>query len=326
MPNTLPFIVQPGADEPEELVAFAKVRSPSLLEALDRHGAVLLRGLSGAGSEALEGVAGALGAELMEYQDRAAHRTQVAGRVYTSADYPPHHEIFLHNEATYATRFPRKLFLHCLQPAQSGGETPIADSAAVCDRLPREILQTFARRGVAIVRNFGTGAFGPSWQTAFQTEDRDELEDYCRRAGIETEWKGGDRLRTCQVRPALIRHPASGRLVWFNHVAALHVSTLPAATRRTVLKLFTDADYPCNTYYGDGASIEPEVLDAIRDAYRSEAATFAWREGDLLALDNLRVAHGRAPFKGSRRVLAALAEPTEWAAMEVPGADELRSR
>jgi alpha-ketoglutarate-dependent taurine dioxygenase len=262
----------------------------------------------------------------MDYQDRAAHRSIVEGRVYTSADYPPNHELFFHNEATYAKRFPSKLFLHCLTAASTGGETPIADSTEVCARLAPEIVRTFAEKGVCYVRHFGTGAFGPSWQTAFQTEDRDELEAYCRRSGIETEWVDGRQLRTRQIRPAVIRHPVSGRPVWFNHAAALHVSTLPPATRRTILKLFSEADYPCNTYHGDGSTIEPEVLDAIRDAYRSEAATFAWRAGDLLILDNLRVAHGRAPYKGRREVLAVLAEPTDWTEVEVMGVDQLGSR
>ncbi len=321
----LPCILEPTPDDPTGLAAFASERRAPILDALERHGAVLLRGLTGAGSEALEHVAETIGPPLMDYQDRAAHRTRVGGRVYTSADYPPKHELFLHNEATYARRFPRKLFLHCVTPAESGGETPLADSVSVCERLSPEIVDAFARKGVSYVRSFGTGAFGPSWQDAFQTGDRDELEDYCRESGIETEWRDGDRLRTQQTRPALIRHPQSGRTVWFNHAASLHVSTLPPATRRMVLKLFTDADYPCNTYYGDGSVIESDVLDAIRDAYRAESVTFEWREGDLLVLDNLRVAHGRAAYKGPRSVLAALAEPAEWSEMEVPGADELRS-
>jgi alpha-ketoglutarate-dependent taurine dioxygenase len=323
MSIAIPYIIEPGPDDPTELDAFASARRASILEALECEGAVLLRRLGGAGPAAFERAAEHLGAPLMDYQDRAAHRSPIAGRVYTSADYPPKHEIFLHNEATYARRFPRKLFLHCVTPAASGGATPLADAVAVQERLPREIVRAFARRGVSYVRNFGTGAFGPSWQDAFQTEDRDELEDYCRRSGIETEWLGGDRLRTRQTRPALIRHPRSGRSVWFNHAAALHVSTLPGATRRTVLKLFTDADYPCNTYYGDGSPIEPDVLDAIRKAYADETITFEWHEGDLLVLDNLRVAHGRSSFKGPRRVLAVLADPAEWQEMEVPSVDEL---
>jgi len=301
-----------------DLVATAASRREEILAALAESGAVLLRGGTGFGVEAFQEVAEALAPPLMAYHDRAAHRTLLSGRVYTSADYPPHHELFLHNEATYAARWPRTLLLHCLRPADSGGRTPIADAGRVYARLAPRIRRTFATRGVAYVRNFGSGLFGPSWQDAFQTRDRGELEAYCREAGIDFEWPGEDHLRTRQVRPALLLHPRLGAPIWFNHAAALHVSTLPERTRRTISKLFREADYPCNTYYGDGSAIEPEVLAAIRDAYRSEAATFEWRAGDVLMLDNLRVAHGRDPFKGRREVLTILAEPCGWSEVEVP--------
>jgi alpha-ketoglutarate-dependent taurine dioxygenase len=325
MTAELPHILEPGAGDPADLLSFASNRHTQILEDLAHHGAVLLRGLAGTGVEALGPVAETLAPPLMEYQDRAAHRSQIAGHVYTSADYPPGHELFLHNEATYALRFPRRLFLHCITSAESGGETPIADSTKICARLAPDILRAFARRGVRYVRNFGTGAFGPTWQNAFQTTDRDELERYCRAAGIEFEWLDDERLRTKQTRPALIRHLKSGRPVWFNHAATLHVSTLPAGPRRTILKLFSEESYPCNTYYGDGATIEPAVLDAIRDAYRKESTTFEWQPGDLLVLDNLRVAHGRYAFKGSREVLAVLADPTDWTQVEVLRSDDIGS-
>lgn len=321
----LPCILEAKTEPPATASAHAAEHRDSILSTLREHGAVLLRGFGTEGPGTLEETAGCLAPPLMDYQDRAAHRTRIAGQVFTSADYPPKHDLFLHNEATYARRFPRKLFLHCLTPARKGGETPIADATEVFARLDDGVVRRFAESGVAYVRNFGTGAFGPSWQDAFQTDDRETLEAYCRVSGIETEWLDDQRLRTRQVRPALIRHPDSGRIVWFNHAAALHVSTLPAATRRTILKLFDADTYPCNTTYGDGTPIEPEVLDAIRAAYLEARVTFDWRRGDLLMLDNLRVAHGRAPFQGPREVLAALAEPAEWKEMEVPRVDELGS-
>lgn len=40
-----------------------------------------------------------------------------------------------------------------------------------------------------------------------------------------------------------------------------------------------------------------------------ETICFAWQQGDLLMIDNMLVAHGRNPFDGPRRILAAMGEP-----------------
>jgi len=165
---------------------------------------------------------------------------------------------------------------------------------------------------VLYVRNFG-GPLGMSWEEVFQTSDRLELETFCRENEIAFEWTARGRLRTRQVRPAVARHPRTEGRVWFNHVTALHVSTLPPRLRGMLQKLVRDdADLPSNTYYGDGAPIEPEVLDEIRHAYEIEAVPVAWRSGDVLMIDNLLVAHGRLPFDGPRDVVVVLAEPMNW--------------
>jgi hypothetical protein len=42
------------------------------------------------------------------------------------------------------------------------------------------------------------------------------------------------------------------------------------------------------------------VLDQIRGTYQQERIVFSWKEGDVLLLDNMLTAHGRAPKKISR--------------------------
>jgi hypothetical protein len=71
-----------------------------------------------------------------------------------------------------------------------------------------------------------------------------------------------------------------------------------------------ESELPRNVFYGDGTAIEEGVLDEIRDVYADLLLTFPWREGDILALDNMLTSHGRAPFTGPRRVLVAMAEPS----------------
>ena len=300
-----------------ELTPWA-AQNRGLIEAhLSRHGAILFRNFRSDGEDILERFIPAVSGALMEYHDRATPRTEVKGRVYTATDYPADQSIFLHNESSFAQVWPMKIFFHCSVAPQQGGETPVADVRRVLARIGAETRAKFARLGVMVARNFAGGLLGLPWQTVFQTNDRALMEQYCKRAGIRFEWQGENRLRTRQIRPATARHPRTGEEVWFNHAAALHVSTLDPLLRKTLLKMFREETLPNNTYYGDGSPIEDSVLAEIRRAYDDETVAFSWQQGDLLALDNMLAAHGRRPFTGPRKILVGMAEPMSWD--ELPG-------
>ncbi|HEX5708018.1 MAG TPA: TauD/TfdA family dioxygenase, partial [Pyrinomonadaceae bacterium] len=149
-------------------------------------------------------------------------------------------------------------------------------------------------------------------QDAFQTRSKSDVERYCREHEITFEWRPGDRLRTRQVRPAVARHPRTGELAWFNHATFFHVSTLGASIREQMLGALGEDDLPNNTFYGDGTPVEPEVMEQLRAAYLREKLAFAWRQFDVLMLDNMLASHGREPFTPPRRVVTAMADPCHW--------------
>ena len=303
----LPLLVEP-ASLGVDLMAWAAANRDLLEEKLQQHGGILFRGFNLQGPEGLEAFIRAVSGESLEYRERSSPRTAVKGNIYTSTDYPASQPIFLHNENSYQKEWPLKIFFFCKQPPAEGGETPIADCRKVLARIAPEVRDRFASRQWMYVRNFGDG-FGLSWQTVFQTTDKSQIKRHCQEKGIAVEWKEGDRLRTRAVRSALVRHPKTGEPIWFNHATFFHISTLEPAVRNALLAEFADSELPANTYYGDGTPIEPEVMDHLREAYRSATVSFAWQKGDLLMLDNMLVAHGRAPFSGPREILVGMAEP-----------------
>lgn len=304
--SELPLVVRP-AIQGVDVQEWVRTNCPLLNEKLLQHGGILFRGFPLHEPTDLESFIQAVSGESLEYSERSSPRSAVSGNIYTSTDYPPSYPIFLHNENSYQARWPQKIFFMCRQPAQEGGATPIADCRRVLQHIDPEILDRFARHGWMYVRNFGDG-FGLSWQSVFQTKDRAKVEEYCAKSGIQVEWREGERLRTYAVRPALACHPLSGEAIWFNHATFFHVTTLEPDIREPLLAEFGERELPSNTFYGDGATIPPEVLDHLREAYRRETVRFPWQKGDLLMLDNMLVAHGREPFSGPRQILVGMAE------------------
>lgn len=314
--SALPAVIDATASDSDPLV-FAATERRHLEALLATHGAVLVRGLRIEGPDELERIAMVLLGALADYDDRATPRSVLAGRVLTSTDAPAHLTIPAHNEASFAAEVPARLLFWCARPAARGGRTPLTDAVRVYRRLDAAVRDPFERLGVRYLRAFGFGP-GMTWQKAFGVTEREALERHCRERGIGWEWCGGDRLRTVQVRPAVARHPLSGEPVWLNHAMALHASSLPVELRRTIEREMGAAALPHATTYGDGTPIPDEVVEVLRAAYRAETATFDWREGDLLLVDNLRVAHGREPYSGERSVAVAMGQPVRWSDLAPP--------
>lgn len=100
-----------------------------------------------------------------------------------------------------------------------------------------------------------------------------------------------------------------GELVWFNHAAFFHISSLQAGVPEAFMNNFSEENLPYNTYYGDGTRIDDAEANEVLAAYDAEKIIFPWRDGDVLLLDNMTMAHGRQPYKGTRQVIVAMVEP-----------------
>ncbi len=304
---TLPFIFQaPAAGDTWQ--AHREQIQQVVDTELPRAGGVLFRGFAFKGEADFEAFASSFGHELLTYDYASTPRTKLNNRVYTSTEYPAHQVIPLHNEQSYSLNWPMKIWFHCVQASQVGGETPIADSREVYRQLDPVIRQRFADKRLMYVRNYGNGLDLP-WQQAFSTEDRAQVEQYCKASNIDFEWNEEDELSTRQVCQAVARHPVSGEWVWFNQAHLFHISNLAPAVRETLISIVGEEGVPRNVFYGDGSPIELEALEHVRAVLQRCQVSFPWRAGDVLMLDNMLVAHGRSTFQGARKVVVAMAEP-----------------
>lgn len=319
----LPLVVEPGVPG-VSLGDWIRSNRELVDHKLLEHGAILFRGFPVRSAEEFHQLTSSVAGDLLQYRERSTPRTAVGNRIYTSTEYPADQEIPMHNESSYSHEWPGKLWFFCLQPPAEGGETPLADSEKVLERIDPEIRQRFIDKQVMYVRNYRQG-LDLDWRTAYQTEDRAQVEAYCRASGTELEWLGDDQLRTRQVRQSVLRHPRTGDVVWFNQAHLFHVSSLEPDVRESLLELCGEEGLPRNTYYGDGSPIEDSTLDHVREVYRQESITFPWQQGDVVLVDNVLVAHGRRPFSGPRKILVAMSEAMRAPDGE-PGGTSARAR
>jgi alpha-ketoglutarate-dependent taurine dioxygenase len=303
--QSLPLILEPVSDQ-VDLADWIRSNRAHIDEQRSLHGGVLFRGFEQSTAQDFERTAAALCDELYaEYGDLP--REGVAGKVYTSTPYPEDKSILYHNESSHMSSWPSKINFFCVTVAKEGGATPIVDCRKVYQQLLPEVRGKFQEKGLMYVRNFSAG-LDVSWQRFFGTEDRELVEASCQRSGMTCEWHGDADLRLSQRCRAVLRHPRTGELSFFNQVQLHHVHCLEPEVRQSLLSLFRREDLPRHVYYGDGTPIEDAVMDHIGEVYEANAVRFQWRQGDLVSLDNMLTAHARDPYVGPRKIVVALGD------------------
>jgi hypothetical protein len=243
----------------------------------------------------------------MAEREGFAPRTPYAGGIYSSSRWPADEAMCMHHELSYAAEVPGYVVFGCLTAPAKGGRTNVADSQKVLRALPADLVAPFARCGWLLTRMYHE--IGVSWTDAFRTRDPAEVDAYCATAGVEHEWLPNDRLRTRQRRAAVIQHPGTKIPGWFNQIAFLNELALDPVSRRYLLGAYGPSGLPFNTAYGDGTPISRDTIDLINEVYRQSSVGEPWQGGDILVVDNLRMAHSREPYEGTREIVVVMGDP-----------------
>ncbi|NEP72548.1 non-ribosomal peptide synthetase [Okeania sp. SIO2G5] len=306
--QTFPLVIQPNSQE-VDIVDWAKNNQDFFETNLRQHGAILLKNFNINSASKFEKVAGAITPSLFgEYGDLP--REGVSKKVYGSTPYPEDKAILFHNESSHLHRWPQKIFFLCLKAAESGGETPIVDCRKVYQMLNPQLREKLEEKQLMYVRNY-IEDLDVSWQDFFHTNNKSEVESYCKNARIEFEWLDKNGLKTAKIRPAITTHPQTGEKIFFNQIQLHHISYLDAAVRQSLLSEFGEERLPRNVYYGDGSPIEDSVIEEIEAIYEQAAISFPWQPGNMIMLDNMLIAHGRNPYVGERKIVVAMGELME---------------
>lgn len=305
LPGRPPVLQVAGTGDP---VGWADRHREAVRALVTEHGSVLVRGLGLRDADQTGAVFSRLADVLVAEREAFAPRDVVADGVHSSTTWPAAQPMCMHHELSYLLEVPGLLLLACLTAPTDGGTTGLADGTAVLEALPTDLVARFEREGWLLARTYND-EIGASWTEAFGSTDRSVVESYCHGQDIEFAWQADGGLRTRQRRPAVVRHPVSGRRCWFNQVAFLSEWTLDPEVREYLVDAYGEDGLPFTTRFGDGTPIGEDVVALLNEVYPAHTVREAWQAGDLMLVDNIRTAHDREPYTGPREVLVGLGDP-----------------
>lgn len=318
----LPLVIEPSQNFSfEQFLGYLKEQHEPLKKKLLTFGGILFRGFPVEGADGFNAVIDALGlGKPLNYIGGDTPRDKVKGKVYTSTEAPPSLMIPLHNEMSFIKNYPRHIYFYCDTPSQTGGETIIADARSVYKAVDAKVKEQFVHQGLRYISNF----YGQSrildmvnrfqrahktWMDAFETQKKDEVEKLCAANEFGYKWNKKDWLQVIYETPAVIAHPETGERVWFNqaHLYDYNPRLLGFWNWLGTKLIYMRKDTVMHEiYYGDGKALPRRELYHVMDTLEKETIKFPWKKGDVMVLDNVLAMHGRAPFTGKRRILAAL--------------------
>jgi alpha-ketoglutarate-dependent taurine dioxygenase len=243
----------------------------------------------------------------------------------------------VHLELCYTPNPPAKLYFYVDQPnLPPGGQTPLADFRQVWRDLPSQLKDKLTTKGLLYRRRYFNEKLGApldplqhkAWQAMFETSDKAKVDRMAAAEAFDTHWDSKDNLLLTHHAVINRTHAVTKEEYWSTHFNVLHAATatVPSAfsaqllnDKRPLVPFFMLAalmyvrhtllgfDYGSDMVFGDDASAIPwDDAMTIRRTISRNTWIFDWNRGDMLILDNHRIAHGRTPYyHGSRKVYVA---------------------
>jgi hypothetical protein len=289
-------------------------RRDDLLHKAEQHGAMLFRGLPLNSPDDCDAFVAAFGLTNFPYIESLSNAVRVnfTERIFSANEAPPDVTIYFHHEMAQTPIYPAKLFFFCQQPAEQGGETPLCRSdvlfeqlAERCPRFARDCEEKGLRySNVMPAENDPKSGMGRSWKSTLRAETREEAEARLREIEYDWEWLPGDCLRaTTPVLPA-VRDLGDGRKSFFNQLIAAFQGWKDERN-----------DPSKSIRFGDGSPLDRDAVIIATELAYELAFDMPWQRGDAVLVDNFVTMHGRRTFRGTRKVLASLADPHKRTAM-----------
>ncbi|KIK61194.1 hypothetical protein GYMLUDRAFT_225410 [Collybiopsis luxurians FD-317 M1] len=333
-----PFVASPSISEsnsegPQTISDWVKLgrewsSSGSLQQALDKHGAIVLRDLPVESAKDFSDFLHSFGWTPHEDVGNPVKRKVLAKNVAKANEGPPDLYIAAHSEFGISSIFPSHICFWGSVVPEEGGETPISSGAVLLQRLQEEapefvknllekvlfgVTYTIYHPPTQLSGNANGNGVRAAWGSKIEPGDDDEtakrkIEQEIQRISPETtwDWQADGGLFTKQRVPAFRKHPNTGAEVVFGNISSYYVGSRMLGTLEPPY-LTPTGFYKPPPMYGDDTPIPLEYLRLLLAIIEETRALFKWKKNDVMIIDNLSTQHSRVPWsKGQREILASL--------------------
>jgi alpha-ketoglutarate-dependent taurine dioxygenase len=347
-----PLVIEAVNDSSKEfLFQFLEKNSKQVLTDISNFGAVLIRGFEldhesdfEKAIESIKGMVPILRDDVLFYDSGRLVIEGTKAVMHTNANYKTGGTLSMpcyHTENYYAPDVSQYISFYCKQPSELGGETGIVNMCKLYSLLPESIKEKMTSQSFLV----GSEEV-ETWQL-YTGMSEQELFKFCSESGLQIA-RHNERSYLLIFKPSVIRHPVTRELAlnvnmntWTNFGLAqslkkkfladysgsewwLHrivwrmpwwISYLRFLTPQSALAWLrykmTSKDQP---NFGDRISsiLNKQEIDVLASAIRQSHASVQWKAGDILIIDNLKMAHEGMPGRGDRVIRAIIANPVRF--------------
>lgn len=319
----IPLVIEPAHQNIQlsELLTLLNRHNAFFKEQLLKYGGLLFRNFPIQNEDHFAAVIKNLKTgKFIDYIGGDSPRKKIKEGIYTSTEAPPSVKIPLHNELSFVKHHPTHIYFYCETPPVEKGETIIGDARRIYQSIDHQVKKSFIEKKIRYsscyfhkseLMNF-INKWQPchkSWIDVFETASKQEVEKKCLENEFAFKWNQHDWLQISQVRPAVMAHPQTGEMVWFNQAHLFDFNPRLLGWWRYVgakALYFRKHTRLHEVFFADHTRIPRDALYHILETLDANTIAFPWQKGDVMVLDNILAMHGRATFTGKRRVLAAM--------------------
>lgn len=328
----------------EFLREFLSSNSSQIVEDIATHGAILLRGFDLRCPQDFESATLAIShfRGINEYLMSEPGRERMADTqfvLHTNNLYRTGGGLYLggfHSENYYSPDVPSYIAFFCEQAPRIGGETGLVNTAKLFNDLP-DALKTRLTQRAYWVAAWPLAKMGSRYGL-----DAQQMEQFCLDSGLPVVTRYGQKY-ALMYKPCVIEHPITKEhALAFNYSVELLKYGLDRAIQKSFLPDYSSKEWllhrlswrfpviglldKLDVLFRDpgtawraltrkpfdtciGAIFDKEAIGLLATNIRKWYSSFKWRAGDVLIVDNLKMAHSGMPGSGARTLRVLICNP-----------------